>query len=367
MSAVSSTTGPPGAHRSGIPVTEGDVEAIDQRLKQVLAAAAHRLPTMTRPLIDLFDGLEAMALDGKKVRPLLLMRTFRDLGGVDAASAVEAACASELLHLALLAHDDVIDGDLYRRGAPNIYGRFHADALDRGGTPQQADTWGKASAILAGDILLSAAQGLLARLDVPEERRRAVLDIYDEAILRSASGEHTDVWLALDAKENTTSTILEMMKDKTAVYSFELPVRIGAVLAGAESELTASLAHIGGDLGAIYQLRDDLLGVFGDESRTGKSVVSDLREGKQTLLVAYARGHEEWSDVEECFGDPGLRPEDAERIRAVLSSTGARHRVEKLIEDSGRSLEVRLADSGLPGRLCETLTGMIRYSASRVS
>ncbi len=367
MNSASPTTGSGQRQKSGIPVNDGDLEAVDRRLKEVLTAAARKVPSMTGPFKDLFDCMEAMALNGKKVRPLLLLRAFHDLGGEDTGEAVEAACASELLHLALLAHDDVIDGDLFRRGAPNIYGRFHADASARGSSAQEAETWGKASAILAGDILLSLAQGLLSRLDVPEERRLLTLDMYDEAILRSAGGEHADVWLTMAARTPSTSSILGMMKDKTAVYSFELPLRVGAVLAGADPRLTESLARIGGDLGSIYQLRDDLLGVFGNESRTGKSVMSDLREGKQTLLVAFARSHEAWSAAEPYFGNPDLRPEDAETIREALLASGARDRVEQLIHDAACSLEKRIASSGAPSALVATLTDMTRYSASRVS
>src|SRR5699024_8756586 len=131
-----------------------------------------------------------------------------------------------------------------------------------------AQTWGTSSSLLAGDLMLNEAQSLMARLDLDTPRRLAVLDIYDETIAESVAGEQSDVWLSLHLEKADTGDVLTMLGRKTAAYSFEAPLSIAAVLAGSDASLVERLRVIGRRIGIVYQLRDDVLGVFGDEQET---------------------------------------------------------------------------------------------------
>lgn len=294
-------------------------------------------------------------MGGKLIRPRLLLDAHDDLGGTAAQAAMDAACAMQLLHIGLVIHDDVIDNDTVRRGEMNITGQFSSEAMLLGATSAAAQTWGMSSSLLAGDLMLNEAQSLLARLDLDAPRRLAILDIFDETIAESVAGEQSDVWLSLHLDETATEDVLAMIGCKTAAYSFEAPLAIAAVLAGSDSSLVERLRSIGHGIGVVYQLRDDVLGVFGDEQETGKSVLSDLREGKETLLVNTARPHPAWAEVAHLFGDRGLDAEGGLRLRQAIEISGARAFVESAITEHCETIVGLIAEAGLPPTLAGRL------------
>ncbi|WP_188712204.1 polyprenyl synthetase family protein [Microbacterium faecale] len=329
---------------------------VETRLLEVLAQRRARSRRFSAPYMQLWDSLERMARGGKKIRPRLLMDAYRALGGTDDRVALDAACAIELLHIALVIHDDVIDKDVMRRGEMNISGQFASEAMLRGTTRRDAHAWGEASSLLAGDLMLTLAHSLLARLEIPDEQRQSVLDIFDATVFESAAGEHYDVWLSLHLEPANPQDVLAMVDQKTAAYSFQAPLVLAAVLAGAPTSVIEELAVIARQIGVIYQLRDDVLGLFGDERDTGKSVLSDLREGKETLLIAYARSDPAWSEVEPLFGTEALSIADGHRLRRVIEESGALMFVESLITERCESVSQLIQEASLPAALREQLT-----------
>lgn len=342
-------------------------DAFESRMRDVIERGQERSRIFSTPYGRLWDLLGRMADGGKRIRPRMLLDAFEALDGTDRGAAVDAACAMELLHLALVIHDDVIDKDLVRRGELNITGRFAAEAMTRGAAPEAARAWGEASALLAGDLMLTAAHSLLARLDLTRERREVVLDIFDETVFESAAGEQDDVWHALRLGESTPEDVLQMMDRKTACYSFAAPLLLAAVLADAGAELRGELAVIARRIGIVYQLRDDVLGLFGDEQRTGKSTLSDLREGKETLLIAYARSDPSWAAVSGLFGVADLSTADARRLRQVIEESGAVVFVESAIAERCDELTRLIQASALPDALRGQLLALTRACASRTS
>lgn len=347
--------------------TIDDVAIVDTRLRELFAQRRSRSVAFPPAYQDLWESLERMAAGGKKIRPRLLMRAYRALGGVDEQAAVDAACAVELLHLALVIHDDVIDKDLMRRGEMNISGRFALEAMLRGAARPDANSWGEASSILAGDLILTMAQSLLARLHIDESRRRAVLDLFDDTIFESAAGEHHDVWLSLHLEQVTPEQVLAMVDQKTAAYSFRAPLVLAAILAGARADTIDQLTVIARQIGVVYQLRDDVLGLFGDERATGKSTLSDLREGKETLLIAYARSDPSWSAVEQHFGDRELDEHDAALLRRVIEESGAHLFVDQVIADRCTQIRALIQLADLPTALKEDLTELASACTTRDS
>lgn len=264
---------------------------------------------------------------GKGVRPRVLLSAYKALTGTTRATgpAIEAAAAVELLHYAFLLHDDVIDSDTMRRGRPNLLGAMAADIEP---SPRAAH-WGSTASILMGDLVLSAAYQAFSRIDLPTEARRRVLDVLDATIDETVVGELMDVALSDGVRTPSLSAILDMAANKTATYTFELPLRIAAILADAAEDTEQALAKAGRQLGLAFQLDDDLLGVFGDSSY-GKDTRSDLAEGKQTALIAFARHTDEWAEIEPLFGRADLTEADAFLVRGLLIQCGAKEKVEAL-------------------------------------
>lgn len=268
---------------------EGGLAGVDGRLAAFFAERIAASAGYGDDYQHLWSSARAAADGGKRMRPRFVLAALAALGGEIDAVAIDTATAFELLHTAFLLHDDVIDGDTVRRGRPNLSGEFAADAAARGTARQRALLWGESASILAGDLLLHAATALVGRLDIPAATRGRLLDVLDHSVVVTAAGELADVGLAVGLTAPSLPAVLGMTERKTAAYSVAGPVMAAAILAGGDDGLLSVLADYGRLVGTAFQLGDDLLGVYGDQEHTGKSVLSDLREGKKTTLIAFAR------------------------------------------------------------------------------
>ncbi|MBO0607811.1 polyprenyl synthetase family protein [Myceligenerans salitolerans] len=339
-------------------------DAVDTVLTDFFEGRIRRADALAEHYTLLWQRLARSSLGGKRLRPRLLLDTHRAFGAPYPQDAAVAAASFELLHTALLLHDDVIDRDLSRRGRRNLPAEFAADATESGLLPEAARSWGDASGILGGDLLLSATYSLLAR--VRPAVRGELTELVDEHLFRAAAGEHDDVAFGLGTASATTDSVLRMMAHKTAGYSFAAPLCAGAVLAEAGDGASADLEQVGVELGVLYQLRDDVLGVFGD-SRTGKSTLSDLRQGKRTLLVAFAEGHPEWIAVRHLWGDPDLDEPGAELLRSALVASGARTAMTELIETRRQEAVATIGGTALPAGLRKDLAGLATRLTERAA
>lgn len=287
-------------------------------------------------------------LGGKFVRPLLLMETFDALhqgGSGQRENAISIAASIELLHYAFLLHDDVIDGDLVRRGHPNLIGSLLAEAGEVP-RPDGALHWAQTGGILMGDMLLAATHQAFARADLPHQLRLRLLDLLEHTINETVAGEQLDVGLGDGIVAPELETILMMCGYKTATYTFELPLRAAAALAGADFAVESALATAGRHLGLAFQLQDDLLSTFGDPRRHGKDPFSDLREGKQTAIIAHARLTASWPDIEPYFGRPELSGSEADHVRRQLTDCGAEEFVQSLIAEQLQAFNAVLTRPG---------------------
>ncbi|EWS81529.1 geranylgeranyl pyrophosphate synthase [Brachybacterium phenoliresistens] len=251
--------------------------------------------------------------------------------GAGDAVALRCAAALEILHYAFLLHDDVIDHDLVRRGDDNLVGALHRHGR-AGGDDGASLHWARSAGILMGDLLLSRAHQLLARVDVPAPMRAELLDLLDHAVTESAAGEFLDVGLADGMIPPARREIDTMTRSKTAVYSVELPLGMACVLAGAGAEVRAALEDAGRCIGIAFQLQDDALSAFGAEHHHGKDPWSDFREGKQTRIMDAARSTASWPAVAELLGRSDLTDAQGLRLRGLLVDCGARDRVAEEIE-----------------------------------
>jgi geranylgeranyl pyrophosphate synthase len=301
--------------------------------------------------VALHEALRDAGRGGKRFRPSLVGAAHASMGGRRPEAVPAVGAAVELLHTAFVVHDDVIDGDLTRRGRPSIPERFRIAASDAGASEGSARTYGLAGALLTGDLALAAAVRSVATAPAPQPVVTRMLDLVDHALAVTASGELADVRYATHGPWPSLAEVLSTEERKTAVYSFALPLQLGAVLADADDDRVRALADVGRHLGLAFQLRDDLLGVFGDERLTGKSTTSDLREGKCTVLVVHARGTAQWSAIEPHWGEPGLTADAAALVRSALEESGSRAFVEGLVEDYVTAAARCAAEVGLPEEL----------------
>ncbi len=271
---------------------------------------------------------------GKRLRPYMLLSAYQAYAEDPAIERVlPAALSQELVHLAMRVHDDIIDRDTIRYGIKNITGQY----LDYYSANSESDTevrhLAESSAILAGDILLSDSYRLLAKSDIGEMQLAKALLLMSRSVFEVVGGELLDTESALiDDPLVTAHTIARY---KTASYSFIGPLVIGATLAGAPKKELETLQHFAESLGVAYQLRDDLLGVFGNEDVTGKSTSTDIVEGKRTHLIEQFEllaTPEQATTFMVAFHNPKASHAQIATARDLLIESGAKAAVEAEIE-----------------------------------
>lgn len=346
-------------------MTDVVASTIDAGLRTLFADAQQRADGFGEDYAVLWEFLEQQMAGGKRIRPQLVDCAYAGLGGSDHALATRVAIAFELLHTAFLIHDDVIDGDTVRRGVPTIAARFAERGRAHGIDHRRGVKWGETAAVLAGDLALSLAHREIATLPVPAAQRGALLDILDHAVFVSAAGELADVVYSGSRAAHPVASVLAMLEQKTAVYSFECPLTAGAVLAGARPDSVQALARFGRLVGVAFQITDDILGVFGDPALTGKSTTSDLRSGKQTVLTAHAATTDSWAVVSARLGDPGLDDDGADALRAVLLDCGALDEARRLADEHVALARFELDAAELPSALKSDLADLAQRAAER--
>jgi geranylgeranyl diphosphate synthase type II len=324
---------------------------VDAVLARLFSLARKRAEPLGPAYVALWDSIEAATTGGKRFRPRMVFAAYEALGGTDHEAAACVGAAFELLHTSLCVHDDVIDRDFVRRGIPNVSGVFRNRALAAGVEETPAQHHGISAAVIAGDLALFNAYRLIDRSGVGDATRARLLEVMDEALFASAAGELIDIDFTLHPHAPHVDDILAMERLKTAVYSFEGPLQAGAILAGANDETVATLGEFGREIGIAYQLVDDVLGVFGTEEETGKTTIGDLREGKRTVMIAYASSAPGWEELSALFGDPALDDEGAARLRAHLVQSGARSFAEGLARYYVNRALARLVEPHIPASL----------------
>ncbi len=339
--------------------------AVDAVLERLFSLSRKRAESYGPDFVELWSEIERATVGGKRFRPRLVLTTYEALGGEDRTAAAYVAAAFELLHTALVVHDDVIDRDFQRRGVPNIAGRYRDRAVQRGAAASDAEHRGASAAVIAGDLALFNAYRLIDHSGVEDVLRGRLLEVMDEALFASAAGELMDLDMSLDSSAEVAE-IVRMERYKTAVYSFECPLQAGALLAGAELRVVDALAEAGRELGVAYQIVDDLLGVFGSEVQTGKTTLGDLREGKRTALIAYAARTSAWADLQHLVGKPDLCEEEAAVARAALEACGARAFAEELVREHAVRADALLAHEWVPQSVRDAIRPLVEPMLDRV-
>src|SRR6478672_1326570 len=288
------------------------------------------------PLADLL--VDFVASGGKRLRPEFLWCGWRAAGGAVGAEPVLAVgTALELLQACALIHDDVIDRSERRRGRPATHravAKQHADA----GLSGDSEHFGVSAAVLLGDLALAWADDLYTTGAAEMGAVQRSLPVWRAMRTEVLSGQLLDLVTTAAVTTDPAAQAADAMRVnrfKTAAYTVERPLHLGAELAGASAETVAALRHYGADIGVAFQLRDDLLGVYGDPAVTGKPTGDDLLEGKRTLLLATARAAlagdpQPLAELDAGVGSAGADPA---RLAEIIAGTGAPDVLEARIDE----------------------------------
>jgi geranylgeranyl diphosphate synthase type I len=350
------------------PVDHGQLRVrVEKALASFLAHQRTLLAEIDGALLPVAEAIEAFIMGGgKRLRPAFAYWGYRGAGGVDSDEVVGAIAALELVHASALIHDDVMDASATRRGEPAVHRRFaglHADHAWHG----DPDSFGSGAAILLGDLCLAWSDEALrgSGLDVPGMlRAREVFDLMRTEVI---AGQYLDLHAQAtgDTSLDRASTVARY---KSAKYTVERPLLIGAAIADAPERIRRGYSAYGLPLGEAFQLRDDVLGVFGDPSRTGKPAGDDLREGKRTYLVATALDAADPVSADELrrsLGDLGLDGAGVARLREIIVATGALERTERRIATLTESAMAALSALDLPGEPAAMLANLATAATAR--
>ncbi len=365
------------------------VDLVDSRISDFLADRAPIVRAISPELGPFVDFSRQFLSGGKRFRALFCYWGFESVSGVesgfdpfadeeeparDLSAIVAVAAALEIFHAAALVHDDIIDNSDTRRGSASAHRLFeslHRDSV-WAGSPVE---FGRAAAILLGDLLLGWSDELLDEgLELIEDRAlaRATRAAFNHMRTEVTAGQYLDVleesaWLRrpdAELRERAERVIVY----KSAKYSVQAPLLIGATLAGGSPAQLAALRDFGLPLGVAYQLRDDLLGVFGDSAVTGKPSGDDLREGKRTVLIAIARElmpQGARRAVDELLGDADLDDAQVRMLQNTIADCGAVDEVEALISRNVRTAIAAVGASPLSRRAITQLSELAETVTTR--
>lgn len=303
---------------------------------------------------DLTQAIMRAIEGGKRIRSTLLLASHAANRGNAEHAAVCLGAGLELFHTAALLHDDVLDASETRRGRPSTHWAFSAQHRTQG-WEGDATSFGHAGAILAGDITLLASGRALhsAMAQLEEGPRDKVAMIFHDTVDLVTAGQYLDMKLAvqpIDSLVGQEADIRAAMRSKTASYTCEAPLALGAVVAGATDDIVTRLRAIGILMGIAFQLRDDVLGLTGSPKVTGKPSGDDLREGKRTLLLwhAWTRSKPAQKAVlRRVLGDRDASEAEIAAAIAVLTATGAFNAVEEEIAETMRVVRLKIANLDL--------------------
>ena len=311
---------------------------VQSELTEFLSQQTQYLGEIGSELIPVAEAMNAYLLDsGKRLRPLFAYAGYLGAGASENKAVIKAVASLELLQACALIHDDLMDGSDTRRGKPAMHRRFES-IHEQDELSGSATAYGASAAILLGDLALVWSDQMFHSAGLAPEALLRSLSVHDEMRIELMAGQFLDIHEQALATSSVARS-LKIARYKSGKYTIERPLHFGASLAieneNQRQTLMTMYSEFGLPLGEAFQLRDDLLGVFGDPTITGKPAGDDLREGKRTVLMAMT--HDRASAAQEkviaqYFGSDDLDSAGVEGLRTIITETGARQHVEDLIE-----------------------------------
>ncbi|WP_425864280.1 polyprenyl synthetase family protein [Arthrobacter sp. TWP1-1] len=368
-------------HPDATPSAEQDafIAAVATQLNIFLAEKHALLAQISPDTLTLIDSIKTLVTGGKRMRALLCYWGWRGAGGAaDAEAVIRAGAALELFQAAALIHDDIIDRSDTRRGGPSVHRQF-STLHSESGWALDDQRFGHAAAILTGDLCLSLSEEMFSLIGsgsatvstAAAARARAVFNVMRTEVM---AGQYLDILEEVSGPSKPHGTAVArasaIIRYKSAKYSSEHPLVMGGALAGANEDLLAGYSAFSLPLGEAFQLRDDVLGVFGDPATTGKPAGDDLREGKRTVLVGLtiaAASTQDGEFVDRNLGRQDLSNEEIQRLCAIMVESGALANTEAMISELSESAFSALAQLSIDASVAAALSALGLAAVARTS
>lgn len=341
---------------------------IQSTLDDFLAAHREVMAEISEDTVPLVDSLTELVSGGKRLRPAFAYWGYRANGSEDNDAIVKAATALEFLQACALIHDDVMDNSDTRRGKPASHKQFESLHQSQGWL-SDATRFGEGAAILIGDLALSWADELLLTSGLTQQQSISAKSVYDIMRTELMAGQYLDL-LEQVRREIDEERAMKVIRFKSAKYTIERPLHMGAAIAGANHEVVSALSTYGLELGTAFQLRDDVLGVFGDSQVTGKPAGDDLRERKQTLLVARTltmASNTARNAFESLFTQTETSASDITSLQEIIADSGALESVEQTISQTTELAFESLETDEINPQAREALTNLAIMATQRAS
>ena len=303
---------------------------------------------------------------GKRARAAFIYYGYLAAGGKEKKKIIEASASIELIHSYLLMHDDIIDQDDLRHGIKTTHVHY-AQMARAEFKNKDADHFGNSMAIIIGDMMSSLGNRILFESKFASELIIKALHRMQGIVSFTIIGEAEDVMIE-NRGQATEREILRMYENKTAKYTIEGPLHLGAILAGADNKFLQTLTAYSIPAGIAFQIQDDILGVFGTVGKTGKPVGSDVRQGKQTILVAKAlekANKIQKATLKSCLGNNNLTKKDLENFRQVIIATGSLDYAQELAKDLISEAKKKIENTTIASEAKEFLVGIADYMLNR--
>ncbi len=308
---------------------------VDDEINRFLVAKKKEGPI---ELLEMIEYLQEYMNSGKRIRPVLFYYGYRIAGGKDKYGALKVTIAIEFVHDSMLMFDDIQDNADVRRGKSSMHCRYKEDVgKDQFGLkPEEASHFGKSMAQLCGILALQYGYEILETCNFSSRLKVRTINRLTNMIVETIAGQKEDIYLSLSSDYSDSNRILNVAELKTAKYTFEGPLIMGAIFAGADDEFLKYLSDFAVPLGTAFQIEDDILGAFGDDGKTGKSSTSDISEGKKTILMSRAltgANIKQKKQILAVLGKKEISSSDIEKVREIIKQTGSLSSAKRKIKD----------------------------------
>jgi geranylgeranyl diphosphate synthase, type I len=340
---------------------------IDAKLKNFLTTRLARSAKISPVAKDMMEHILEFSLrGGKRLRPILLIYGYKAAKGKDEKSILDCAIAAELMESFLLIHDDIMDQDELRRGYLTEH-RIYENKCKKTGYSGDCKRYGENMAIILGDILAVLGSEAILNSNFPVKNKLLAVDRFNRAVINTCIGQAYDINLGIKDQVSEYE-VLDLYLMKTALYTIDAPLQIGAILAGADKKTLSSITGFSIPMGQAFQLQDDILGLFGSQKEFGKPIGSDIREGKKTLLIVRAIRQAKETDrrfLQRCLGNEKITAKDIEKVKRIIIETGSLAYCKKIADRMMEKAVLEIRVSKIDNQSKEFLVWLCDYIISR--
>ena len=340
--------------------------SIENYLKNFLLKRQIELSDINKWGKDLMERFADFSLHGKMIRGGLIILSYQMFTNDTPDLIIQIASALELIHSSLLIHDDIIDRDNIRRGKKTLFYQYK----ELGEHENHTDSYhfGESLGICAGDIGFFLAFEILSKLETTREIKEKVLSLWSKELTFVSLAQMQDCYFSISIKKAGEEEILNLYRYKTARYTFSLPLMTGAIAAGQDSKTILQLEKLGENLGIIFQIKDDEIGLFGNESEIGKPVGTDIKEGKKTLYSLYLSEitmDKYREKIRTIFNQKKITPSTLLCLREIAEKSGVRDKIHNKMLNLKEKAESLITSLSVDNVYKDVLSRMLQFNMER--